>query len=292
MKQIIQKSLLAIFISFFIFACNNESKQTDKSENTKDVAVNQTSDSQMKDAEVSNSSLILLETEFGNMKIKLYDETPKHKENFLKLASQGFFNDLLFHRVINGFMIQGGDPDSKNAPAGIMLGNGGPGYQIDAEFNDSLFHKKAILAAAREGDQVNPEKKSSGSQFYIVQGKKYTEEELTAMEEQSSAKEYILSHEDVYNQLQMLQQARDNDAIDKLFEDILKKKDFVLNKMPDFKRQAYKEIGGTPFLDNNYTVFGEVIEGIDVIDKIANVQTDQNDRPVNDIKMEIKVIEK
>ncbi len=225
------------------------------------------------------------------MKIKLYDETPKHKENFLKLANQGFFNDLLFHRVINSFMIQGGDPDSKNAAAGIMLGNGGPGYQIDAEFNDSLFHKKGVLAAAREGDQINPDKKSSGSQFYIVQGKIYTEEELTMMEEQASINEYITTHVEVQSQIGALQQAQDKAGFDKLIASIKTKKDFVLNKMPDFKRKAYKEIGGTPFLDNNYTVFGELVEGMDVIDKIANAKTDQNDRPLQDVKMKIKVIE-
>ncbi|MCF6366885.1 MAG: peptidylprolyl isomerase [Bacteroidales bacterium] len=224
------------------------------------------------------------------MKIKLYDETPKHKKNFLKLASEGFFNDLLFHRVIKDFMIQGGDPDSKNATQGTMLGNGGPGYQIEAEFNDSLFHKKGVIAAAREGDRINPEKKSSGSQFYIVQGKKYTDEELNYMEEQSSAQSYILNHEDIFMQLQELQNKRDNSAIDKLFDDVINKKDFVLIKIPDFKRTAYKEIGGTPFLDNNYTVFGEVIEGLDVIDKIANAQTDKNDRPTKDIKMKIKLV--
>jgi len=289
MKHIIQLSSIVILISLFAFACNDSKEENDNKKSDSSI-VEQVTETQNEHIELADANFVILETEFGNMKIKLYDKTPKHKENFLKLASQNYFNDLLFHRVIKDFMVQGGDPDSKNAPAGTMLGNGGPGYQIEAEFNDSLFHKKGVLSAAREGDQVNPEKKSSGSQFYIVQGKKYTDEELNYMEEQSSAQNYILSHEDVFKELQELQNKRDNNAIDKLFKDVINKKDFILTKIPDFKRKAYKEIGGTPFLDNNYTVFGEVVEGLDVIDKIANVQTDQYDRPIKDIKMKIKLV--
>ncbi len=291
MKNISRFSFVILLISMFAFACNNESKEENETQTTSDEKGEDTADIQVDETEILNANFVVLETEFGTMKIKLYDETPKHKENFLKLANQGFFNDLLFHRVINSFMIQGGDPDSKNAAAGIMLGNGGPGYQIDAEFNDSLFHKKGVLAAAREGDQINPDKKSSGSQFYIVQGKIYTEEELTMMEEQASINEYITTHVEVQSQIGALQQAQDKAGFDKLIASIKTKKDFVLNKMPDFKRKAYKEIGGTPFLDNNYTVFGELVEGMDVIDKIANAKTDQNDRPLQDVKMKIKVIE-
>ncbi len=290
MKHIIQFSFVILLISMFAFACNNKNEEND-TQTVNDENIEEITDIQLNETEIFNANFVVLETEFGTMKIKLYDETPKHKENFLKLANQGFFNDLLFHRVINSFMIQGGDPDSKNAAAGIMLGNGGPGYQIDAEFNDSLFHKKGVLAAAREGDQINPDKKSSGSQFYIVQGKIYTEEELTMMEEQASINEYITTHVEVQSQIGALQQAQDKAGFDKLIASIKTKKDFVLNKMPDFKRKAYKEIGGTPFLDNNYTVFGELVEGMDVIDKIANAKTDQNDRPLQDVKMKIKVIE-
>ncbi|MCD4793237.1 MAG: peptidylprolyl isomerase [Bacteroidales bacterium] len=236
------------------------------------------------------SNTVLIETEFGNMKIKLYDETPKHKENFIKLAANGFYNELLFHRIINEFMIQGGDPDSKNAASGIMLGDGGPGYQIPAEFNDSLFHKKGVIAAAREGDQINPQKESSGSQFYIVQGKKFTDEELDNIEIQQSIGPYINSHPELQDIVTQLQQQNDRDGLDKFVEDIQEKKDFKIIKIPDFKRKVYNEIGGTPHLDNNYTVFGEVIEGLEVIDKIAGVIKDSNDRPVKDVKMNIKVI--
>ncbi|MCD6557400.1 MAG: peptidylprolyl isomerase [Bacteroidales bacterium] len=235
-------------------------------------------------------TLILIETPYGNMKIKLYDQTPKHKANFIKLAKEGYYNDLLFHRVINQFMIQGGDPDSKNAPAGKMLGNGGPGYEIDAEFNDSLFHKKGVIAAAREGDDVNPLKKSSGSQFYIVQGRIFTDEELDKLEEQSSVGNYIASHSEITKEATNYRITGNNSAFNKLIEAIKKKDNFKITKISDYKRTIYKTIGGTPHLDNNYTVFGELVEGLDVIDKIAAVKTDKNDRPIEDVKMTIKVI--
>lgn len=188
----------------------------------------------------------LIETDFGNMKVALYDSTPKHKENFIKLAKEGFYDDLLFHRVIKNFMVQGGDPESKNAPATKRLGGGGPGYQVDAEIG--ALHFKGALSAARQGDGVNPQKRSSGSQFYVVQGKKSNDNELANIARQNGI---------VYTQEQ----------IDK-----------------------YKSVGGTPFLDNNYTVFGEVVEGLDVIDKIANVQTAPGDRPIEDVKMKVSIV--
>ncbi|NPA44277.1 MAG: peptidylprolyl isomerase [Chlorobi bacterium] len=286
MKKNIKLSIVLIFSFVLIFGCGNS--ENNKTQDKKDTLEKK---ELVVDTVVPNSDYVMIETEFGNMKVKLYDETPKHKANFLKLANKGFFDGLLFHRVIKDFMIQGGDPDSKNAAPNVMLGNGGPGYQIDAEFNDSLFHKKGVIAAAREGDQVNPLRKSSGSQFYIVQGKKYTDKQLDYMEEQSSLNDYILKHPEIKEQFAELQRAEDVDGLNKLIVDIKKKKDFTINKIPDFKRKAYKEIGGTPFLDNAYTVFGEVVEGMDVIDKIASVKTGQADRPVEDVKMKIKVIE-
>lgn len=197
----------------------------------------------------SKKSYVLLQTDYGNMKILLYEDTPLHRENFIKLVKSGFYDGLLFHRVINGFMIQGGDPDSRNAQPGVMLGNGGPGYTIPAEFNKKYFHKKGVIAAAREGDNVNPMKESSGSQFYIVQGK-------------------------VYN------------------EAIMQKIAAQMNKnFSEEQIKAYGTIGGSPWLDNDYTVFGEVIEGLDVIDKIAAVKCGPNDRPLEDVKMTMKIIE-
>lgn len=193
-------------------------------------------------------TMLLIKTNYGEMKVKLYNDTPKHRDNFIKLAKEGFFDGTLFHRVIKGFMIQGGDPESKNAKSGQQLGEGGPEYTIPAEFVPAHFHKKGALAAARMGDNVNPKKESSGSQFYIVQGKTYTEQDLTMMEARRGI------------------------------------------KYTEEQRKAYLTVGGTPMLDQNYTVFGEVVEGFDVIDKIAEVKTANADRPVEDVKMEVKVI--
>jgi cyclophilin family peptidyl-prolyl cis-trans isomerase len=193
---------------------------------------------------------ILLSTSYGDIKMVLYNETPKHRDNFIKLVKEEFFNGTLFHRVIKDFMIQGGDPESKMAKAGQMLGNGGPGYTIPAEINTKFIHKKGALSAARQGDGVNPKKESSGSQFYIVQGKKATKAEL----------------------------------------DGIGKRNGIAYTADQIK--TYETDGGTAFLDMNYTVFGEVIEGFDVIDKIANVTKGRGDRPVEDIKMTMKIVKK
>lgn len=192
--------------------------------------------------------LVELETEFGKMTILLYNSTPQHRDNFIKLVEERFYDDLIFHRVIEGFMIQGGDPNSKNAKANARLGSGGPGYTIPAELVDSLVHVKGALCAARQGDQVNPEKKSSGSQFYIVQGRTMTEEELGIVGSRKG-----------------IRYTKD-------------------------QREAYTTLGGTPFLDRDYTVFGKVIKGLDVIDKIAAVEKSPGDRPKKDVKMKMSVI--
>ncbi len=196
-----------------------------------------------------DDELVKLTTVYGDMIIKLYDETPLHKENFLKLARENYYDSLLFHRVIRGFMVQGGDPNSRGAAAGTRLGMGGPEYLIPAEFNDSLIHKKGALAAARTGGPGNPEKKSSGSQFYIVHGKKSSDSELDQVQN--------------------------------------KKKNFTYSET---QRELYKTIGGTPFLDMDYTVFGEVIFGLNIIDSIAAVTTDRSDRPTTDQLMNMEVI--
>jgi cyclophilin family peptidyl-prolyl cis-trans isomerase len=191
---------------------------------------------------------VKISTDYGDMTIALYNETPKHRDNFIKLAEEGFYDGTLFHRVIQAFMIQGGDPASKNAQAGAMLGNGGPGYTIPAEFNPKFYHKKGALAAARQGDNVNPKKESSGSQFYIVQGKVVSESDL------------------------------------RMFEQRMKVK-FTPEQI-----KTYTTVGGTYHLDGSYTVFGEVIDGMEVIDKIAAVQTNRMNRPLKDIKMTVKLI--
>src|SRR5204863_8403871 len=191
---------------------------------------------------------VLIQTTIGDMVIRLSDSTPLHRDNFLKLVKVGYYDSVLFHRVIKGFMIQGGDPNSKRAAAGQPLGNGGPGYTITAEFRKTLFHKKGALAAARMGDNENPTKASSGSQFYIVQGKIFTDAGLDSLEK------------------------------------------FRLNgrKIPAEQREVYKTIGGTPHLDQSYTVYGEVVKGLDIVDKIAAVQTSRaqdRDRPLQDVRI-------
>lgn len=197
---------------------------------------------------------VKIHTRFGDMVVKLYDETPKHRDNFVKLVQSKFYDGLLFHRVIKNFMVQGGDPDSKAAPMSKALGMGGPGYKVPGEFNKAFIHKKGALAAARQGDQVNPQRESSGSQFYIVQGQKVTDMQL--------------------NQIQS----------------------YVSSKMPGFQYTAeqaniYKTIGGTPNLDMDYTVFGEVIEGLNIIDSIAAQPTSpSNNRPLQDIVMSMELI--
>jgi len=198
---------------------------------------------------------VLLETSLGNIVIRLSDSTPLHRDNFLKLAKSGFYDSVLFHRVIKDFMIQTGDPKSKSAEKGQSLGNDGPGYTVPAEFRETLFHKKGAVAAARLGDNVNPEKASSGSQFYIVQGKKFTDAEL----------------------------------------DNLERSRLGGKKIPASQREVYKTSGGTPHLDGTYTVFGEVVSGLDVVDKIASVETTRGrgDRPLEDVRIiHVKLIKR
>lgn len=246
-----------------------------------------------------NFTYVLIETKYGNMKIKLYNNTPKHKENFIKHITEGYYNDLLFHRVIKNFMIQGGDPESKNAEQGKMLGNGGLGYTIPAEFIETNFHKKGALASARLGDNMNPEKASSGSQFYIVQGKKYTEEQLVNLEtninnkkSKASYGKYLNSHPELLKQMQAFQEKGEQQKVDSILKIVQKNSDFKPTIFSAEKRKIYKEIGGTPFLDGEYTVFGEVVEGLEVIDKIAKVNKNEYDRPLEDIKMKITIISK
>ncbi len=196
---------------------------------------------------------VKITTSQGVMVVELYDETPLHRDNFIKLVEEGFYNDLLFHRCIKNFMAQGGDPESRGASPSKMLGMGGPGYTVPAEFNANLIHKKGALAAARQGDQVNPKKASSGSQFYIVQGQQLNDNQLTQFESRAAM------------------------------------------KIPGFKyteeqRKLYKTIGGTAMLDMDYTVFGEIVEGLDVLDKILAQPTKQGDRPMQDITMKMEVV--
>ena len=191
---------------------------------------------------------VLISTSFGDMVVELYNETPQHRDNFVKLVKERFYDGTLFHRIIPNFMIQGGDPDSKGAAPNIQLGNGGPGYTIPAELVDGLYHKKGVLAAARLGDAVNPKKESSGSQFYIVQGQVFTVEKLRSFGVRSG------------------------------------------KKYTEEQTKTYGTIGGTPHLDGAYTVFGEVVKGLEVIELIANLKRDKYNRPLKDVEMSISII--
>lgn len=244
MKKAITLIIMAVVSVLVYTSCETKGNNKDNQNENKVVQ-------EKPEILVPTGPVLVMETSLGNIKFQLFDETPKHRDNFIKLAEEKFYEGTLFHRVIKEFMIQGGDPDSKDAKPGQILGEGGPGYQIDAEFVKGIIHKKGALATAREGDDVNPEKKSAGSQFYIVQGKIYDDKTLAKIEKKMKI------------------------------------------KLTEKEKEIYKTIGGTPFLDQNYTVFGEVIEGLDIVDSIAAVSTDKNDRPLEDIIIKsLTVIEK
>jgi len=198
-------------------------------------------------AKAPKNQYVRITTSYGQCIIRLYNETPKHRDNFIKLTKKGIYNGTLFHRVIQNFMIQGGDPDSKNAKPGTELGNGDLGYTIPAEFRDSLFHKRGVLAAARDD---NPQKASSGSQFYIVEGERLTDEQIDKQEKRSG------------------------------------------HKISGSQRNYYKTIGGVPHLDGLYTVYGEVVTGLDMVDRIAAVKKDGNDRPLVDVPITVEALSK
>ena len=237
--------------------------------------------------------IVALETTYGKIILKLYPETAKHRDNFLKLVNQGFYNGVLFHRVIANFMIQAGDPKSKTVAANATLGAGNAGYTIPAEFvYPQYYHKRGALAAAREGDKRNPLKVSSGCQFYIVQGRVYTNNELNEMEKANEEKVYAKLYQDIskskQTQIDKLKSENDIAKLDATRDTILNE---VRTKMINTstyhftsqQRKDYTTIGGTPHLDGNYTVFGEVIEGLDVVEKISKAQTTENNRPVENI---------
>ncbi len=218
-------------VAMFLFSCGQSVGNSNRSEAAED------------------QQKVLISTPYGDMTVVLFNETPQHRDNFIKLVEEGFYDGTLFHRVIEGFMIQGGDPHSRDAEPGEPLGRGGPGYTIPAEFHQEHFHYKGALSAARQGDQVNPERESSGSQFYIVQGRTYSSDELNVFEEQAG------------------------------------------KQVGPERRQMYTSLGGAPHLDDEYTVFGRVLSGLEVIDKIAGQETDQRNRPVEDIAITMELID-
>lgn len=254
-------------------------------------------------AQSKKEYVVTIKTSYGDMVAILYDETPKHKENFIKLAKEKFYDSLLFHRIISGFMIQGGDPDSKKAAPGQPLGRGGPGYTIDAEINPLFFHEKGALSAARMGDNVNPSKASSGSQFYIVQGSVIPKENIQDLKIDqgkfnSAFRQWLTnpankSTIDTLNTIYMSgDMAGYQQRLFALVPRIEKETGVLVTKeLSQEKIDAYTSVGGAPHLDGEYTVFGKVIKGLDVIDKIAAVAKDGGDRPLEDVRMTVTVEE-
>jgi len=240
---------------------------------------------------------VKIQTMLGDIVVRLYDETPLHRDNFVKLVKEGYYDGTLFHRVIKDFMVQGGDPDSKGAPAGKMLGMGGPGYTIEAEIKDTLFHKRGALAAARQGDQVNPERRSSGSQFYIVWGQVYNEGQLRQFSKQLRMQRVqgafnALTAEHRSEIIQM-RKDRNRAGLQELQDRLVAEAEKCVGSagLSDEQIQVYSTIGGTPHLDGQYTVFGEVEEGLDVVEMIQGTATGRGDRPVDDIEMRVSLIE-
>ena len=239
-------------------------------------------------------TLVKLETTMGNITVALYNETPKHRDNFIKLVKEGVYDSTLFHRVIKQFMIQAGDPDSKNASDTAMLGSGDVGYTIPAEFNPKFFHKKGVLAAARQGDDVNPEKASSGCQFYIVTGRKFTEPQLLGMENKINEQREEALFDSLARQhmkeIYKMRKAGDNAGLLELQDTLEAQARELTDKEEKFRFtpeqiKAYSTIGGAPHLDGSYTVFGEVTEGMEVVDNIEIAKTNRADRPVENIRI-------
>lgn len=274
-----KKILVSLFILVAAFGCNSGDKSIDGSPKTDDI--------------------VIISTNFGDMYVVLYDETPLHKENFLKLAKEGFYDSTTFHRIIEGFMVQGGDPNSKD-DIPFNDGQGGPGYTIEAEFNTALYHKKGALAAARLGGAQNPEMRSSGSQFYIVHGKEVSIEELDQTMEVTNENEkqfmirdycYAPENKKILEALQRNQNAGRADSVQAILDEIepIATAGFEPKFYTEEQKTAYSTIGGVPFLDYNYTVYGEVIRGLEIIDEIAVQEKGQGDRPVTAITMTVRV---
>ena len=250
---------------------------------------------QKKEEDMEKETKLKIETSAGDITVKLYNETPKHRDNFIKLVEDGTYEGTLFHRVIKDFMIQAGDPESKKAPKGKMLGAGDVGYTVPAEFvYPEYFHKKGALSAARQGDNVNPKKESSGCQFYIVTGKVYNDSTLLGMESQMNENKINVIFNTLaqkhMKEIYKMRKENDENGLYELQEKLFAQAQEEAAKQPEFhftpeQVEAYTTVGGTPHLDGEYTVFGEVVEGMDIVDKIQQVKTDRSDRPEEDVKI-------
>lgn len=272
-----------LFLSFMMVVLTLISCSANNTESASESAAQpQTTNSKM--------TKVKLETTMGDIVVELYNETPQHRDNFVKLVQEGYYDGVLFHRVIKDFMIQTGDGNSKTAGPDATLGDGDPGYTIPAEFvYPKYFHKRGALAAARTGDQVNPERRSSGSQFYIVTGKIYSSDELKMMTQRLKQDIFRRLVNENHAQIETLQRNQDNEGLNELQNRLIQQTEAEAAQSPfsftDEQIDAYTSVGGTPHLDGQYTVFGQVIEGMDVVDKIQNTPTGRMDRPVSDIKI-------
>ena len=276
MKKI---SILAVLlIGCFVFFVNFVNAQTQTENNMAE--------------ENKDGVIVEFKTTMGDIEVLLYNDTPLHRDNFVKLVKDGYYDGLLFHRVIDNFMIQTGDPDSKDAPAGKMLGAGSPDYTIEAEIlYPKHYNKYGALAAARTGDQVNPERRSSGSQFYIVTGRKVSETQIENMlmqkhqeELQNTFRKLAMQHRD---SIEALQKAGNHEALENLRQELIRQTEEKVGNetLPENIKRDYIEKGGAPHLDGAYTVFGEVLKGMDVVEQIQKVATDSHDRPIEDVKI-------
>lgn len=244
---------------------------------------------------------VRITTNFGEMVVELYDETPLHRDNFIDLVEQGFYDSLQFHRIIENFMIQGGDPTSKNADSTAHLGDNGPGYTLPAEIVDTLYHKRGVLAAAREGDKINPLRRSSGSQFYIVQGQVFNQQEIINVNRKrvkmygNQAFQNFLndsSNATFKSEIVAAQRERDRKKLSQLMAENQAEISEIASsfKLNSEQEALYTSIGGAPHLDGGYTVFGELISGFEVLDQIAAVHTNENNRPLKPVIMQMEVI--
>lgn len=285
--KILRMLMLGVAPAIMLMACGKASDATAANITPETTMTQQTAD--------TASVRVQVKTTAGDFTVLLYGDTPKHRDNFVKLVNEGYYDSTLFHRVIKDFMIQAGDPDSRTASKGQMLGAGGPDYKIDAEIVfPRHFHKRGALAAARQGDQVNPMKQSSGSQFYVVTGRKLTDRDLDGLATSLRNKQM----QGIFNRLAMehrdsiieMQRRGDRDGLNALQQKLIEQTEAEAAgaqapALTDEMRKAYKEVGGAPHLDGDYTVFGEVIEGMDTIDRIEKAKTDGRDRPEDDIRI-------
>lgn len=284
-------SYIAALLLLAFTACQPKNNATDQVDSTRKALEENFKPLAPDTAAMAKYTKVEMVTDLGRIELALFDATPKHRDNFLKLVRSRYYEGTLFHRIIKEFMVQGGDPDSKGAKPGMMLGQGGPGYNLEAEISDTLYHFKGALAAARQGDEINPERKSSGSQFYIVTGKAVSASEMKDVLKQKAFMKFMQDPENMSYQMryQVATQRQDGAALQDLQSELDKKVGPMAEKayqnLPQRVKQIYATWGGSPFLDQDYTVFGFVTKGYEVLEALQNAETGEGDRPQKDIRI-------